>query len=137
MEFLLFLGVWCKPFQDGHVNEYDRPPLAGLSSHASLQHLQIDTSSARVYTQILEVLVSSRSRAMVYFMCAVIGVFTIGDIISIVSRRSKSRTNGNPAWQKGLAAGRFLSYRSFYLCGLRWYSPSLGVVNWVKRILQS
>jgi hypothetical protein len=66
--------------------------------------------------------------ATVYFMCAVIGIFAIGNIISIISRRSKSRRMGNASLQKGLATGRFLFSRSFYLDGLRWYSPSIGVM---------
>ena len=66
--------------------------------------------------------------ATVYFMCAVIGVFTIGNIISTISRRSRSRTSENLTWRRGLATGRFLSYRSFHIQGLRWYSPSAGVM---------
>jgi hypothetical protein len=66
--------------------------------------------------------------ATVYFMCAVIGVFIIGNIISTTLRRSKSTTSGNPTWRRGLATGRFLSYRSFHIQGLRWYSPSAGVM---------
>jgi ferric-chelate reductase len=66
--------------------------------------------------------------ATVYFMCAIIGVFTIGNIILTISRRSKSRASGNLTWRRGLATGRFLSYRSFYIQGLRWYSPSAGVM---------
>jgi hypothetical protein len=66
--------------------------------------------------------------ATVYFMCAVIGVFTIGNMISTISRRSRSRTSENLTWRRGLATGRFLSYRSFHIQGLRWYSPSAGVM---------
>lgn len=36
--------------------------------------------------------------------------------------------SGNATLQKGLATGRFLSYRSFHLRGLKWYSPSVGVM---------
>jgi hypothetical protein len=66
--------------------------------------------------------------ATVYFMCAVIGVFTLGNIVSVISRRSKSSAGGNATLQKGIATGRFFSYRSFQLRSFRWYSPSIGVM---------
>lgn len=66
--------------------------------------------------------------ATVYFMCAVIAVFTIGNVLSTISRRSRSGKSLNRAWQRGLAAGRFFSYRSFFIRGLSWYSPSAGIM---------
>ncbi|KUJ12464.1 uncharacterized protein LY89DRAFT_208058 [Mollisia scopiformis] len=63
--------------------------------------------------------------ATVYFMCAVIGVFMISNIISKVSKRSAS---GNSIVQRGLAATRLLAYKTFHVRGLGWYSPPLGVI---------
>jgi hypothetical protein len=64
----------------------------------------------------------------VHFMCAVIGVFAMRNIVWIISRRSRSRRSGNSIVQKGLATGRFLSYISFHVRGLSWYSSSVGVM---------
>jgi len=67
--------------------------------------------------------------ATIYFMCAVIGVFTIADIMSRLTRRSKVNSLiGNSIGQRVLATSRFLAYRTFHLRGLRWYSPSVGVM---------
>jgi len=67
--------------------------------------------------------------ATIYFMCAVIGVFTIGNIVTRLTRRSKGKTlGGNLVWQQILATIRFLAYKTFHLRGLRWYSPSVGVM---------
>ena len=67
--------------------------------------------------------------ATIYFMCAVIGVFTIANTISKISKRSKTKaSSGNQTWEKVLAATRFLSYKVFHLRGLKWYSPPIGVM---------
>lgn len=67
--------------------------------------------------------------ATICFMCAVIGVFMLSNIVSKVSKRSKSSTtSGNSLMQRGLATSRLLSYKSFHVRGLGWYSPPLGVI---------
>jgi hypothetical protein len=67
--------------------------------------------------------------ATICFMCAVIVVFTVANIIAKISKRTKTKTSsGNQAWKKVLAATRFLSYKGFHIRGLKWYSPSIGVM---------
>jgi hypothetical protein len=66
---------------------------------------------------------------MYMVMCAVIVVFTVANIIAKISKRTKTKTSsGNQAWKKVLAATRFLSYKGFHIRGLKWYSPSIGVM---------
>jgi len=67
--------------------------------------------------------------ATIYFMCAVVGVFTISNLLSKVSGGGKMKDGrGVRAWDKVVALTRFLSYKGFYLKGLKWYSPSVGVI---------
>jgi hypothetical protein len=55
--------------------------------------------------------------AILYFMCAVIGVFATPHILSRIWRASKRENplEGNKTWQRGLASTRFLGYKTFYL----------------------
>ncbi|RDW65558.1 hypothetical protein BP5796_10250 [Coleophoma crateriformis] len=67
--------------------------------------------------------------ATIYFICAVVGVFTISNILSRLSRSPKGnglRSNG--LWQRFVALSRYNAYRSFHLRGLNWFSPSVGVM---------
>ncbi|TVY42282.1 Ferric/cupric reductase transmembrane component [Lachnellula occidentalis] len=68
--------------------------------------------------------------ATLYFMCAIIAVFTIPHILHRIWRASKRENSlkGNKVWQRALASTRFLGYRTFYLRGLDWYSPAAGVM---------
>lgn len=58
----------------------------------------------------------------VYFILAMIGFFTIGNIITRVSPPSVRR---NSLWQQLQAALRYIGYRGFRVRLFGWYSPSL------------
>lgn len=67
--------------------------------------------------------------ATIYFICAVIGVFTVANVLARFSRSSKGdglRKNG--LWQHLIAISRYNAYKSFHIRGLNWFSPSVGVM---------
>ncbi|TVY80331.1 Ferric/cupric reductase transmembrane component [Lachnellula suecica] len=68
--------------------------------------------------------------ATVYFMCAIIFVFTVPHLLSKIWRASRrdNPLKGNKTWERALAGTRFLGYRTVYLPGLNWYSPAVGVM---------
>lgn len=61
----------------------------------------------------------------VYFMCAVIGVFTLSNVLV---RLAPDRVKRTPIWRMFTSASRYLSYRGFRSRTLRYWSPALGVV---------
>ncbi|KAL6238514.1 hypothetical protein BDW75DRAFT_201480 [Aspergillus navahoensis] len=62
----------------------------------------------------------------VYFLCATIFVFAVAHF---ASRYSSPRARRSSLWQKGTAAGRFLSYRGFRIPGVGYWAGSAGVVG--------
>ncbi|PLB50616.1 hypothetical protein P170DRAFT_354402 [Aspergillus steynii IBT 23096] len=61
----------------------------------------------------------------VYFLIATVGLFTILHFFSLYA---PSSLKGSTPWRKVSAAGRYLSYKSFRVPVLRYWSPSLGVI---------
>lgn len=61
----------------------------------------------------------------VYFLCAVIGVFTISNILVRFAPEWLKRTR---IWRTTTSASRYLAYRGYRLPALRYWSPSLGVI---------
>ncbi|KAF9250963.1 hypothetical protein DTO027I6_4482 [Penicillium roqueforti] len=61
----------------------------------------------------------------VYFMCAVIGVFAISNLLV---RFAPDRVKRTRPWRMFTSASRYLSYRGYRLPALRYWSPALGVV---------
>jgi hypothetical protein len=62
----------------------------------------------------------------IYFLCAVSGVFALA---RLWQRATASSTRASRASTNPVVAGlRYLSYRSFYVPTLSWYSPVLGVM---------
>lgn len=61
----------------------------------------------------------------VYFLCAVIGVFTISNLVVNFSPEWLKRTRG---WRTTTSLSRYMAYRGVCLPGLRYRSPSLGVI---------
>jgi Ni,Fe-hydrogenase I cytochrome b subunit len=61
----------------------------------------------------------------VYFMCAVIGIFTISNLLV---RLAPDRVKRTRLWRMFTSASRYLSYRGYRLPALRYWSPALGVV---------
>ncbi|KGO70927.1 Riboflavin synthase-like beta-barrel [Penicillium italicum] len=61
----------------------------------------------------------------VYFMCAVIGVFTISNLLV---RFAPDRVKRTRPWRMLTSASRYLSYRGYRFPALGSWSPALGVV---------
>ncbi|KAJ5170609.1 uncharacterized protein N7500_003392 [Penicillium coprophilum] len=61
----------------------------------------------------------------VYFMCAVIGVFTISHLLI---RLTPNRVKRNRSWRWFTSVSRYLSYRGYRVPALRYWSPALGVM---------
>jgi hypothetical protein len=61
----------------------------------------------------------------VYFMCAVIGVFAISNLLVRVIPDRVKRTR---PWRKFTSVSRYLSYHGYRWPALRYWSPALGVV---------
>lgn len=61
----------------------------------------------------------------VYFLCAVIGVFAISNLVVNFSPEWAKRTR---VWRTTTSLSRYMAYRGFCLPGLRYWSPSLGVI---------
>ncbi|KAJ5373744.1 hypothetical protein N7517_005750 [Penicillium concentricum] len=61
----------------------------------------------------------------IYFMCAVIGVFTISNLLV---RLAPDRVKRTRPWRMFTSVSRYLSYRGYRLPALRYWSPALGVV---------
>lgn len=61
----------------------------------------------------------------VYFLCAVIGVFTIGNVLVRVTPDRVKRT---PPWRMFTSVSRYLSYQGYRSRALRYWSPALGVL---------
>ncbi|KAL4983276.1 ferric reductase like transmembrane component-domain-containing protein [Aspergillus falconensis] len=62
----------------------------------------------------------------VYFLCATVFVFAVAHF---ASRYAPPRARRSPLWQKGTAAGRFLSYRGFRIPGVGYWAGSAGVAG--------
>lgn len=60
----------------------------------------------------------------VYFLCATVFVFAVAHF---ASRYAPARVRRSSLWQKGTAAGRFLSYKGFRIPGLGYWAGSAGV----------
>ncbi|KAL4746387.1 hypothetical protein BDW72DRAFT_185035 [Aspergillus terricola var. indicus] len=60
----------------------------------------------------------------VYFVCATIFVFAVAHF---ASRYAPPRARNSSLWQKGTAAGRFLSYKGFRVPGVGYWAGSAGV----------
>ncbi|KAJ5143045.1 uncharacterized protein N7515_001832 [Penicillium bovifimosum] len=61
----------------------------------------------------------------VYFMCAVIAVFAIANVLVRVTPDRVKRTR---VWRKFTSISRYLSYHGYRWPALRYWSPALGVV---------
>lgn len=61
----------------------------------------------------------------VYFLIATVGLFTILHFLSLYAPRS---LRDSLPWRKVAATGRYLSYKSFRVPVLRYWSPSLGAI---------
>ncbi|KXG53885.1 Riboflavin synthase-like beta-barrel [Penicillium griseofulvum] len=61
----------------------------------------------------------------VYFMCVVIGVFAISNLLV---RLAPDRVKRTRLWRMFTSASRYLSYRGYRLSALQYWSPALGVV---------
>ncbi|KAJ5295138.1 hypothetical protein N7508_009959 [Penicillium antarcticum] len=61
----------------------------------------------------------------VYFMCAVIGVFMVSNLLVRFAPDCVKRTR---PWRMFTSVSRYLSYRGFRARALRYWSPALGVV---------
>lgn len=61
----------------------------------------------------------------VYFLCAVIGVFTISNLLAKFSPQWLKRTR---LWRATNSASRYLAYRGYRFPALRHWTPSLGVM---------
>jgi ferric-chelate reductase len=61
----------------------------------------------------------------VYFMCAVIGVFMISNLLVRFAPDCVKRTR---PWRMFTSVSRYLSYHGFRSRALRYWSPTLGVV---------
>ncbi|OQE39342.1 hypothetical protein PENCOP_c007G02766 [Penicillium coprophilum] len=61
----------------------------------------------------------------VYFMCAVIGVFTISNLLM---RLTPIRVKRTRPWRWFTSISRYLSYRGYRVPALRHWSPALGVM---------
>ncbi|OJD33804.1 ferric-chelate reductase [Diplodia corticola] len=62
------------------------------------------------------------ARTTVYFILAVIGLFTIGNIVSRVTPQSVRRKG---FWRQTQASLRYVGYRAYRVRVFDWYSPSL------------
>jgi ferric-chelate reductase len=62
----------------------------------------------------------------VYFVCATVFVFAVAHF---ASRYAPARVRSSSLWQKGTAAGRFLSYRGFWIPGVGYWAGSAGVAG--------
>lgn len=62
----------------------------------------------------------------VYFLCAVIGLFTISNLLVKFSPQWLKRTK---AWRLGTSLSRYMAYRGYRFPALRYCSPSLGVIT--------
>ena len=60
----------------------------------------------------------------VYFMCAVIGVFAISNLLV---RFAPDRVKRTRLWRMFTSTSRYLSYRGYRLPALGYWSPALGV----------
>lgn len=61
----------------------------------------------------------------VYFLCAVIGVFTISNILVRFAPDWLKRTR---IWRTITSGSRYLAYRGYRLPAFRYWTPSLGVI---------
>ncbi|KAJ5503145.1 hypothetical protein N7463_006019 [Penicillium fimorum] len=61
----------------------------------------------------------------IYFICAVIGVFTISNLLV---RLTPDRVKRTRPWRMFTSVSRYLSYRGYRLPALQYWSPALGVV---------
>jgi ferric-chelate reductase len=61
----------------------------------------------------------------VYLMCAVIGIFTISNLLV---RLAPDRVKRTRPWRMFTSGSRYLSYRGYRLPTLRYWSPALGVI---------
>ncbi|KAJ5225430.1 hypothetical protein N7468_006655 [Penicillium chermesinum] len=61
----------------------------------------------------------------IYLCCAIIGVFTIANILTRYAPDCIKRTR---VWRATTSASRYLAYRGYRLPTLRYWSPSLGVI---------
>lgn len=62
----------------------------------------------------------------VYFLCAVIGVFAVLNLLAKFSPQWLKRTR---LWRATNSASRYLAYRGYRLPALRYWTPSLGVIT--------
>lgn len=60
-----------------------------------------------------------------YFLCAVIGVFAISNLLVRFSPDWVKRTR---VWRATTSFSRFMAYRGYRFPVLRYWSPSLGVI---------
>lgn len=61
----------------------------------------------------------------VYFLCAVIGVFTLSNLLVRLSPDWVKRTR---IWRATTSISRYLAYRGYRFPVVRYWSPSLGVI---------
>ncbi|OQD73654.1 hypothetical protein PENDEC_c014G00394 [Penicillium decumbens] len=61
----------------------------------------------------------------VYFLCAVIGVFTISNLLARFSPDWVKRTR---VWRATTSVSRYMAYRGYQFPVVRYWSPSLGVI---------
>lgn len=61
----------------------------------------------------------------VYFLCAVIGVFTVSNLLVRFSPDWVKRTR---IWRATTSVSRYISYRGYRFPVVRYWSPSLGVI---------
>jgi ferric-chelate reductase len=61
----------------------------------------------------------------IYFMCAVIGIFTISNLLV---RLAPDRVKRTRPWRMFTSVSRYFSYRGYRSPALRYWSPALGVV---------
>jgi ferric-chelate reductase len=61
----------------------------------------------------------------VYFLCAVIGVFTVSNLLVRFSPDLVKRTR---VWRATTSVSRYMAYRGYRFPVVRYWSPSLGVI---------
>lgn len=62
-------------------------------------------------------------------MCAVIGVFTVVNILSRVAQYKKNGAENQSSVSRRVhAICRLMAYKSWHVRGLGWYSPTLGIM---------